>query len=100
MAIINQNRGVSPPHGDALFTAEKCAKRLLLAEGMVDSFVRRRYQAVTVPALPTFCGAHPLGAPRLLYAIRQLFGAPIFSIRNLLALANSPCRRRRSRMDE
>ena len=59
------NRGVSPPHGDVLFPAEKYAKRLLLAEGTIDSFVNRRCHAVTVPALPAFCGAHPLGAPRL-----------------------------------
>ena len=57
MLVQILNRGVSPPHGDALFTAEKCAKRLLLAEGMKGA------------------GPIHLGPRGFLHGIRQPFGA-------------------------
>ena len=41
----SESPGVSPPDGAALFSAKKCAKRLLLAEGMVVYFVSRRCHA-------------------------------------------------------
>jgi hypothetical protein len=64
--LAHQDRGVSPPHGDVLLSGDKSTqKRLLLAEGMSDSCARRHCQADTGAALFTFCGAHPLGAPRL-----------------------------------
>jgi hypothetical protein len=57
-------RGLAPP-GDVLLSGDKSTqKRLLLAEGMSDSCARRHCQADTGAAQPTFCGAHPLGAPR------------------------------------
>jgi hypothetical protein len=83
------NRGVSPPHGDALFSAEKCAKRLLLAEGMALSTGRRLRSSplpgrTPAPPSPPWAGPIHLGPRGFLHAIRQHFGAPIFSIRNAL----------------
>ena len=58
-------RGSRPPTAPYSFPAKRVSRNaFLLAEGTIDGFVHRRDHAVTVPALSTFCGAHPLGAPR------------------------------------
>ena len=55
---------------------------------------------ITAGAVSTFCGAHPLGAPRQSTYEHALVERHMGSSMALKEKGLSPCRRRRRRMDE